>query len=151
MRGRTSSARRDDLRQAQRVAYESFFRCVTDGVEAGDLELPPPVMIDHLIFTLATFSTGLFAPISRGLPDLAERRPDPRAAMRRLGSSFLDGIGWRPLTSEWDYRRTLHRIYSEVFSPDFLHELGLESSRSINEARPPRARASRRPAQESQS
>jgi hypothetical protein len=124
---------------------------LTEGIELGDLELPRLVTPDHLIFTLATFSTGLFAPISRGLPDLAERRPDPRAAMRRLGSAFLDGIGWRPLTSEWDYRRTLQRIYSEVFSPDLLHELGLESSRPINEARPPRSRSSHRPAQESQS
>ena len=151
LRSRTSAARRNDLRRAQRVAYESFHRCVTEGIDAGDLELPPPVDTDHLIFTLATFSTGLFAPISRGLPDLFEERADPRAAMRRLGSAFLDGIGWRPLTAEWDYRRTLHRVYAEVYSPDFLHELGLESSRSINEARPPRSRASRRPAQESSS
>jgi AcrR family transcriptional regulator len=148
LRGRTSKARRDALRREQRVAYESFMRCVTRGIEAGDLVLPSRVDTDHLIFTLATFSTGLFAPMSRGLPDLVHRRLDPRAAMRRLGSAFLDGIGWRPLTSEWDYRRTLHRIYGEVFPPDFLHELGLESSRSINEARPLRSRASRRPAQE---
>jgi AcrR family transcriptional regulator len=148
LRGRTSPARRDDLRREQRVAYESFLRCVGEAIAAGDLELPRSVTTDHLIFTLSTFSTGLFAPISRGLPDLAEKRPDPRAAMRRLGSAFLDGIGWKPLTSEWDYRGTLHRVYSEVFSPDFLDELGLESSRPTNEARPQRSRASRRPAQE---
>jgi AcrR family transcriptional regulator len=145
LRGRTSKARRDELRRVQRVAYESFLRCVNMGIDARDLELPARVDTDHLIFTLATFSTGLFAPMSRGLPDLVHHRPDPRAAMRRLGSAFLDGIGWRPLTSEWDYRRTLHRIYTEVFPPDFLDELGLESSRPINEAR---SRASRRPVQE---
>jgi AcrR family transcriptional regulator len=148
LRGRTSKARRDDLRREQRVAYESFMRCVTAGIESGDLELPPQVDTDHLIFTLSTFSTGLFAPMSRCLPDLVDRRPDPRAAMRRLGSAFLDGIGWRPLTSEWDYRRTLHWVYTEIFPADFLNELGLASSRSINEARPPRSRAGRRPAQE---
>jgi AcrR family transcriptional regulator len=134
LRGRTSMARRDDLRREQRVAYESFMRCVSKGIAAGDLELPPKVDADQLVFTLSTFSTGLFAPMSRGLPDLVDRRPDPRAAMRRLGSAFLDGLGWRPLTSEWDYRRTLHRVYTEVFPADLLYELGLESSRSINEA-----------------
>ena len=151
LRGRTSPARRDDLRREQRVAYESFLRCVREAIAAGDLELPRSVTTDHLIFTLSTFSTGLFAPNSRGLPDLAEKRPDPRAAMRRLGSAFLDGVGWKPLTSEWDYRRTLQRIYSEVFSPDFLDELGVESSRPTNEARPQRSRTSRRHAQESKS
>ena len=68
--------------------------------------------------------------------------------MRRLGSAFLDGLGWRPLSSEWDYRRTLQRVYTEVFPPAYLDELGVESSRPINEARPPRTRASHRPAQE---
>jgi AcrR family transcriptional regulator len=151
LRGRISTARRKALRDTQRVAYETFLRHVREGITAGDLVLPKRVDLDHLIFTLATFSTGLFAPVSRGLPDLVDRRLDPRAAMRRLGSAFLDGIGWRPLTAEWDYRDTLHRIYAEVFPPAFLAELGLKSSSPNNQARKPRSWTSPRPAQESQS
>jgi hypothetical protein len=148
LRGRITATRRDQLGREQRVAHDAFLRCVRAALAAGDLELPRSVTLDHLIFTLATFSTGLFAPISRGLPDLAEKRSDPTGAMRRLGSAFLDGIGWKPLTSEWNYHATLDRIYSECFPPAFLDELGLVSSRPINQARPQRTRARRRPAQE---
>ena len=149
LRGRTSSGRRKALRAEQRVAYESFRRQVQEAIDAGDLVLMPGVDIDHLIFTLSTFATGLFAPFSRGAPDLVDKKLDPSAAMRRLGSAFLDGIGWQPLTAEWDYRDTLHRIYAEIFSSEFLDELGLQSSRPNNPARKPRSRASQRPAQES--
>jgi AcrR family transcriptional regulator len=145
VRGRVSPERRAALVREQRVAYESFSSCTVDALRAGDLALPRGVNADHLIFTLATFSTGLFAPVSRGLPDLESARPDPRAAMRRLGSAFLDGVGWRPLTTEWDYRGTLKRIYAQVFTAEFLDSLGLESSRSNNQARPRDSSRSVRP------
>jgi AcrR family transcriptional regulator len=138
LRGRASANRQDDLRRVQQVAYECHLRAVRDGVAAGDLALPRGVTAEQLVFTLATFSTGLFAPDARGLPAVHddEDRPDPRAAMRRLGSAFLDGIGWKPSSTDWDYRETLRRIYSEVFPAEFLKELGLASSRPTNQARP---------------
>jgi AcrR family transcriptional regulator len=141
LRAGTSTARQDELRRAQRVAYESYVACVRAAVESGDLTLPRHVDAEQLIFTLATFSTGLFAPVSRGLPDGEDDHGDPRPAMRRLGSAFLDGLGWKPLTTEWDYRRTLRRVYADVFPADYLGELGLPSSSSINQARGPRRRA----------
>jgi hypothetical protein len=50
---------------------------------------------------------------------------DPRVVLRRMGGRLLDGLGWRPLSSEWDYRATMARIYAEVFPPSLLAARGL--------------------------
>jgi AcrR family transcriptional regulator len=135
LRARTGAERQEDLRGVQRVAYEHHLEVVRGAIAAGDLELGPGGTVQQLVFTLATFSTGLFAPVSRGLPDFDSEATDPRPAMHRLGSAFLDGLRWRPLSAEWDYRETLRRVYDEVFPAEFLESLGLPSSRSINQAR----------------
>jgi AcrR family transcriptional regulator len=135
LRARTGPERQEDLRGVQRVAYEHHLELARGAIAAGDVELGSGATVEQLVFTLATFSTGLFAPVSRGLPDLESEAADPRPAMHRLGSAFLDGLGWRPLSAEWDYRETLRRVYDEVFPAEFLESLGLRSSRSINQAR----------------
>jgi AcrR family transcriptional regulator len=148
LRARTGPARQEDLRRVQRIAYESHLAVVREAIVAGDLELAHGASPEQLVSTLANFSTGLFAPVSSGLPDLEGEGLDPRAAMHRLGSAFLDGLRWRPLAADWDYRETLRRVYVELFPPDFLEQLGLPSSRSINQARRPQGRRPADPAQE---
>ena len=39
---------------------------------------------------------------------------------------YLDGFGWRPLSTEWDYPATLERVRKEVFPDEFRR---LESAR----------------------
>jgi hypothetical protein len=40
---------------------------------------------------------------------------DPFRTIRQTTFLLLDGFGWRPLTTEWDYERTLRRVRQEVF------------------------------------
>jgi AcrR family transcriptional regulator len=125
LKARAAPERREALRRAQQVAYDAHLACVRDAVAAGDLTLPQGLTDEQLVLTLTTFSVGLFAPLSRGVPHLEHERRDPRAAMHRVGAAFLDGLGWKPLTGECDYRQTMRHIYSEVYPPGFLAELGL--------------------------
>jgi hypothetical protein len=37
-------------------------------------------------------------------------------AVRSNLQAFLDGLGWRPLSTEWDYEATAQRVLSEVFA-----------------------------------
>ena len=32
-----------------------------------------------------------------------------------FGVIVLDGIGWKPLSAEWDYKKTIKRFYRELF------------------------------------
>jgi hypothetical protein len=35
----------------------------------------------------------------------------------------MDGFGWRPLSSEWDYRSTMRRIHEELFPPVLIDRI----------------------------
>jgi hypothetical protein len=46
--------------------------------------------------------------------DLAAKGIEPIDAMRRASVALLDGYGWKPLSSDWDYDATRKRIAQEV-------------------------------------
>ena len=48
---------------------------------------------------------------------------DVVGVLRRSGSVLLDGYGWRPLSAEWDYRKTMRRIYGELFPELVIHQV----------------------------
>jgi AcrR family transcriptional regulator len=134
LRVHAASERQEALRRAQREAWEVHLQCVRDGVRARDLALPRGLSDEQLVLTLTTFSIGLFGRLSRGIPHLEDDRSDPRSAMHRVGSAFLDGLDWHPLSSEWDYRETMRRIYTEVYPAEVLRELGIPASRSFHQS-----------------
>jgi len=41
---------------------------------------------------------------------------------RMCGRGVLDAYGWRPLSTEWDYRETMRRIYREVYPSEVIEE-----------------------------
>ena len=92
---------------------------VRDALSQGDLELPPEVTPEDLVFGLWSMSFGAFTIIatSDSLTNLGIK--DPPAAVRLNIAMILDGYGWRPLSSDHDYNATRQRIAHEVFS----HEL----------------------------
>ena len=67
--------------------------------------------MEEVLFGLNAFSQGMFERI--GSPPPLVGVGDPRVVLRRMGGRLLDGLGWRPLSSEWDYRATMKRIYAE--------------------------------------
>jgi AcrR family transcriptional regulator len=121
--GKTSQDSQRRLRELQREDAELNASVARDAVVNGDLELSFGVTLDEVLFALDAMSQGMFERIS-SQPPLARVR-DPRVVMRRVGGRLLDGIGWRPLSTEWDYRATMSRIYAEVFTPRLLATLGL--------------------------
>jgi AcrR family transcriptional regulator len=94
-----------------------------EAVENRDLDLSFGVTLEEMMFGLNAFTQGMFERI--GSPPPMPAVGDPRIVLRRLGGRLLDGLGWRPLTHEWDYRATMSRIYREVFPPRLLATLGL--------------------------
>ncbi len=38
-----------------------------------------------------------------------------------FGEIVLDGLGWKPLSTEWDYKETRKRFFREVF-PELLED-----------------------------
>jgi len=90
---------------------------IRDGVAAGDLVLENDQSPQTILLGLWSMSTGFHH------MNTIEGHPlESKLGFEDLGRAlftcydrFLDGFGWRPLSSEWDYPATLERIQNEVF------------------------------------
>jgi hypothetical protein len=88
---------------------------IRDGVAQGDLVLPMQMTAEEMAF-------GLFSLVLGGRTLTGSRSElsvlgmaDPFRTIRQTTFLLLDGFGWRPLTTEWDYEHTLQRVRQEVF------------------------------------
>lgn len=96
-----------------------LMRVIRDAEETGDLQLIRPDRPEELAFTFWALAFGTRALMRTGV------------ATRNLGANggfqvahdvvdmFMDSLGWRPLTTEWDYPATRKRIHDELFAPEW--------------------------------
>jgi AcrR family transcriptional regulator len=113
-------AKAADERRAQIEACDDAGRAIVwglirDGIAQGDLVLPPGMQVVDVGFSLWAITFGAFFLMSSGIDLESRGLADPHATVRRACNAYLDGVGWRPLWSEWDYPATYARIQKEVF------------------------------------
>lgn len=91
---------------------------VTAGVADGDLTLPEGVGPEDVCFGLWSMASGACLVRGNGLADLHLGLADEAASLMQNYQRLLDGYGWRPLSTEWDYRNTVERVTQEVFADE---------------------------------
>ena len=125
IRTKATESRHASLQEKELACMSVVTSIVHDGVAAGDLVLPEGSTAEGLVFGLWMTTYGGLALIA-AKPDLdaAGLPGDPYAVLRRTQNAVLDGYGWRPLFSEWDYEASRTRAMQEVF-PDEAHRAGL--------------------------
>jgi len=112
-----------DERNTAHHQYESNLMALMNveigkAIEAGDLTLPNNMCFEQVTFAMWSASWGSMALImSKGHshelnPMVLERESFTNARL------ILDGFGWKPLSSEWDYSKTIKRIANELFQPE---------------------------------
>ena len=114
---KTSPDRQKLLRSCETGCMNIVAGIIRDAVGQGDLILPDATTPEDLGFALWSLSHGAASIMSTSGPLSELGIGEPFACLRRSMSFMLDGYGWKPLSTEWDYPQTLTRIYSEVF-PD---------------------------------
>jgi len=92
---------------------------VSEATQQGYLQLDDTLNPIELVFGLWSLCYGgqLLQGYDIPLQQLGVR--DSGAALVRIASAMLDGLGWVPLSSVFDYQETLQRIAAELFSEDF--------------------------------
>jgi hypothetical protein len=123
VRSAASPQRQDRLSSLEVQDDELTDAVARDAIDRGDLVLRSGLTREDVLLGLSLLNRGVFERLAVPLP--GRSLGDPRVVMRKLGGQFLDGIGWRPLSTEWDYRQTMRRIYGELFSPQLRATLGL--------------------------
>jgi AcrR family transcriptional regulator len=100
---KTSPERRALMEHCERSCMATTVSVVHAGVESGELVLPADTAPEVVIFGLWSLSFGAQT-IASSSTVLAEIGiADPTTALRHNWNRLLDGFGWRPLSSEFDY------------------------------------------------
>ncbi len=127
--GYSPRQRDEPLRQCESRLVSRLTRVILDAVHIRDLWLRAPQMSDELAFTIWILAFG-----TRALMDT-------RVAKEQLGVSdgvrvaresldlLLDGLGWQPLSTEWDYEATRDDIRRSLFAAEWTQILDTESRR----------------------
>jgi AcrR family transcriptional regulator len=121
---KTSEQRRLFLETSESRCSEIVRGVIRDGVAAGDLELSDEYGVGQVAFGLWSISFGGYsiAATSPSLGDLGIH--DPLIAIRNNCNRLLDGVGWKPLSTEFDFNPLAERMKKEVFAPEFLKLTG---------------------------
>ncbi|OEF06720.1 TetR/AcrR family transcriptional regulator [Vibrio genomosp. F10] len=94
--------------------------------DVGDLKFSSGIGSDAIVFanwSIAFGSNALTQNASNS--HCINRLQDPFSVLHNA-NMLLDGLGWKPLSSEWDYRKTWRRVESELFSEEveYLNSVG---------------------------
>ena len=92
-------------------------------IEAGDLPADHPVKPQEMGFALWGLSLGAHQILASGLPLADIGIQDGELALEKAYHTLLDGYGFLPLSTQWDYQATCERVRKEIFH-DELRRLG---------------------------
>ena len=119
--------RQADLKASDIAVIEIFVQLVQEAVDCGDLHLRPGDSPQEITFGLWAVTDGGLAAILGGAMLNHLSLEDPYATLLKNCNVLADGYGWRPLSTEWDYRATLERIRREVFPEESALAYGSEA------------------------
>ncbi|MGF1581416.1 MAG: TetR/AcrR family transcriptional regulator [Gemmataceae bacterium] len=116
---KTSEERRHAMHSCESGCIGVVAGVVSEGVQQGQLTLPNGFTCEDLVFGLWSLHYGAFTIMatSSSLDQLGIK--DPRNALHVATNSLLDGYGFKPLSSEYDYHAVRERIRLEVFPHEF--------------------------------
>ena len=134
-RAKTSRERQQELRLLMTRGVCSDMGIVRDAVACGDLAPPEGMSHQGIFFGLWAAQWGAMGFMSSDIPLRQLGFENPEGSMFGSLVAMMDGFGWRPLSSEWDYNETLQRISTELFPPEVVAEV---DGRSIDHVSLPR-------------
>jgi AcrR family transcriptional regulator len=115
---KTSEKRREKLNAAEGRCMGITSGVVRDAIAYGDLDLADELSAEEVVFGLWSMGLGAFnlAFTSGSLQQLGVR--EPVDSLRKNYNALLDGLGWRPLSSDFDLDQLRERIQRDVFSEE---------------------------------
>jgi AcrR family transcriptional regulator len=109
----------DEVRQHQYAmqggrCFRVMHKLVTEGLQSGDLP-PSSMSSERIVFSIASTAVGSHIMVRNKHALMMAGIEEPLNALCQNVSLLLDGLGWKPLTGEWDYDAVDRRIKKELF------------------------------------
>lgn len=118
VQGKASNTRLQAMLACNMGCKEVCTGVVRDAIACGDLPLPDGRSPEEMAFVAWAMYSGAFSIIHSGIPIELLGLDDPAASLHANAQLWLDGYGWQPLSTEWDYDSTRKRILEEIFADD---------------------------------
>jgi AcrR family transcriptional regulator len=92
---------------------------VRAGIDQGDLKLAPPSSTGSVAFAIFSMVIGAHTALLN--LDLIRHLDLDQSLLivQQNMDVLLDGFGWKPLSSEWDYQSTVRRVRQQIFPKEF--------------------------------
>jgi len=94
--------------------FRAIHRLVTDGLHDGDLP-PGKLRSEQIVFAIASTAVGSHIMSRNPQALMLAGIDDPLQALCENVNILLDGLNWKPLSSEVDYQAVDRRIKKEIF------------------------------------
>lgn len=116
---KASERQRDKHIQLQAMLSRGLLGLIQQALESGECANPLDMTAEQIAFANWSASFGSISLLSKGADECNIRAGLPlEESLMSNVSLVLDGLQWRPLSSEFDYNLTLERIRSEVFADE---------------------------------
>ena len=115
LREKAAPERQEFMRACESRCMQILAGIIRDGVANGDLSLPESLNAEELTFGLWSLTYGGYTLLETGTPLQNLGIRDPYESIFQNAHLILDGIGWRPLSSELDYIAINTKALEDVF------------------------------------
>lgn len=107
---RVSDAQQARMRELDADMFRTLLEIIREATDKGDITFPEGLRGESLCFALWTMIDGCAAAMRGSAPLEEIGIADPIGDLLPSTHRLLDGYGWRPLLSEWDYEASMERI-----------------------------------------
>ena len=121
LRSKASPERLQALQEIELFCFERVLGTVLSAVEAGELVMGEGEAPEQLVMGLWGMHVGLNVlrqTADAMQPGCVPTQSSPLSAMFPIAQRMLDGYGWRPLSSEYDYAALRHSLLREHFAEE---------------------------------
>lgn len=123
---KASPERVNELNKLEEQVIDHADLLVTDAVKEGDLKFSPGISSDAIVFANWSIAFGSNALAQNASNSRCINRIQDPYSLLNNANMLLDGLNWKPLSSEWDYRKTWRRVEQELFHEEmeYLESVG---------------------------
>ena len=91
---------------------------IEEAIQSGDIQ--PGVSPRHIMFAMMSMVIGSHVSSYEETEVVNEtiKEGDRFETLRDCVATLLDGFGWRPMSTEWDYAKTVERVRTELFAEE---------------------------------
>lgn len=118
VREKTSEKRQSIIRDCQTQCMSIVAGIVRDAIASEDLELPKGFTPEKLVFGFWSLTNGAYA-IALSTDSLEQLGiGDPYETVRNHTAALMDGFDWQPMSTEYDSKKILKKVFKEVFADE---------------------------------